>query len=62
MVNSVAIYDSSGNFIRRYGDAIAQKLYGVMVSDITELEKTVLPTLTQRLESWRWRTADSSGP
>ncbi len=36
MVNSVAIYDSSGNFIRRYGDASAQKLYGVMESHITQ--------------------------
>lgn len=36
MVNRVAIYDSKGNFIRRTGDASAQKLYGVMESHITQ--------------------------
>ena len=35
MVNSVAIYDSSGNFIRRYGDASAQKLYGRFQRTVT---------------------------
>lgn len=36
MVNSVAIYDSSGNLLRRTGDAAAQRLYGVMERHITQ--------------------------
>lgn len=38
MVNSVAIYDQSGNFLRRVGDSAAQKLYGVMEQHITQSE------------------------
>lgn len=36
MVNSVAIYDSEGNFLRRMGDEDAQKLYGLMEGHITQ--------------------------
>ena len=36
MVNSVAIYNAKGNFIRRIGDAQAQKLYGVMEKHVTQ--------------------------
>lgn len=36
MVNSVAIYDSNGNLIRRMGDAAAQRLYGTMERHITQ--------------------------
>lgn len=36
MVNSVAIYDSNGNFLRRTGDGNAQRLYGVMEQHITQ--------------------------
>lgn len=36
MVNSVAIYDSNGNLLRRTGDSAAQKLYGVMEQHITQ--------------------------
>ena len=35
MVNSVAVYDSDGNLLRRTGDAEAQRLYGVMESHLT---------------------------
>lgn len=38
MVNSVAIYDSNGNFLRRIGDSEAQKLCGVMEQHITQSE------------------------
>ena len=38
MVNSVAIYDTSGNFLRRTGDSEAQRLYGVMERHITQQE------------------------
>lgn len=36
MVNSVAIYDSNGNFLRRIGDQTAQKLCGVMEQHVTQ--------------------------
>lgn len=36
MVNSVAIYDSNGNFLRRIGDQAAQKLCGVMEQHVTQ--------------------------
>lgn len=36
MVNSVAIYDSNGNFLRRMGDEDAQALYGLMEGHITQ--------------------------
>ena len=36
MVNSVAIYDANGNFLRRTGDSAAQKLCGVMEQHITQ--------------------------
>lgn len=36
MVNRVAIYDSSGNLLRRTGDTQAQKLYGVMEEHLTQ--------------------------
>lgn len=36
MVNSVAIYDSNGNFLRRIGDQVAQKLCGVMEQHVTQ--------------------------
>lgn len=36
MVNSVAIYDANGNFLRRTGDSAAQKLCGVMERHITQ--------------------------
>ena len=39
MVNSVAIYDSNGNFLRRIGDSDAQKLCGVMEQHITQSEE-----------------------
>lgn len=35
MVNSVAIYDSDGSFLRRTGDSAAQQLYGVMEKHLT---------------------------
>ena len=35
-VNSVAIYDSKGNFLRRSGDSEGQKLLGVMERHITK--------------------------
>nr|DAR32737.1 MAG TPA: 43 kDa tail protein [Caudoviricetes sp.] len=35
MVNSVAIYDSDGSFLRRTGDSTAQQLYGVMEKHLT---------------------------
>lgn len=38
MVNSVAIYDNNGNFLRRTGDSAAQKLCGVMEQHITQRE------------------------
>lgn len=38
MVNSVAIYDSNGNFLRRIGDSDVQKLCGVMEQHITQSE------------------------
>ena len=38
MVNSVAIYDPNGNFLRRIGDSDAQKLCGVMEQHITQSE------------------------
>lgn len=38
MVNSVAIYDSNGNFLRRIGDSAAQELCGVMEQHITQNE------------------------
>ena len=38
MVNSVAIYDSNGNFLRRIGDSDAQKLCGDMEQHITQSE------------------------
>ena len=36
MVNSVAIYDQNGNFLRRMGDETAQQLYGLMEGHITQ--------------------------
>lgn len=36
MVNSVAIYDSNGNLLRRTGDSAAQKLYGVMEQHVIQ--------------------------
>lgn len=36
MTNSVAIFDASGNLLRRIGDDTAQKLYGVMERHITQ--------------------------
>ncbi|MBR2934914.1 MAG: hypothetical protein IKB79_04985 [Oscillospiraceae bacterium] len=36
MVNSVAIYDSNGNFLRRMGDESAQQIYGLMEGHITQ--------------------------
>lgn len=36
MVNSVAIYNNKGNFIRRVGDKTAQNLFGVMEKHITQ--------------------------
>lgn len=38
MVNSVAIYDANGNFLRRTGDSAAQKLCGVMEQHIAQRE------------------------
>lgn len=38
MVNSVAIYDSNGNFLRRMGDAETQRLYGVMEQHVTQAD------------------------
>ena len=38
MTNSVAIYDSNGNLLRRMGDSSAQKLYGVMEQHITQAD------------------------
>ena len=38
LVNSVAIYDANGNFLRRTGDDTAQKLLGVMERHITQRE------------------------
>lgn len=38
MVNSVAIYDANGNFLRRTGDSAAQKLCGVMEQHLTQNE------------------------
>lgn len=38
MVNSVAIYDANGNFLRRTGDSAAQKLCGVMEQHVTQRE------------------------
>lgn len=38
MVNSVAIYDTNGNFLRRIGDSEAQKLCGVMEQHVTQSE------------------------
>lgn len=38
MVNRVAIYDTSGNLLRKTGDEEAQKLYGVMERHITQRE------------------------
>ena len=38
MVNSVAIYDSNGNFLRRTGDSAAQKLCGMMEQHLTQNE------------------------
>lgn len=36
MVNSVAIYDNNGNFLRRMGDESAQQLFGLMEGHITQ--------------------------
>ena len=36
MVNSVAIYDSNGNFLRRMGDEAAQQMYGLMEGHMTQ--------------------------
>lgn len=36
MVNSVAIYDQNGNFLRRMGDESAQQLYGLMEGHLTQ--------------------------
>ena len=36
MVNSVAVYDSAGNFLRRTGDSSAQELYGMMEQHLTQ--------------------------
>lgn len=36
IVNSVAIYDSNGNFLRKIGDQAAQKLCGVMEQHVTQ--------------------------
>ena len=38
MVNSVAIYDTNGNFLRRTGDSAAQKLCGMMEQHVTQNE------------------------
>lgn len=38
MVNSVAIYDTNGNFLRRTGDSAAQKLCGMMEQHLTQRE------------------------
>ena len=38
MVNSVAIYDNNGNFLRRTGDTAAQKLCGMMEQHLTQRE------------------------
>ena len=38
MTNSVAIYDSNGNLLRKVGDDAAQALYGVMEQHITQSE------------------------
>ena len=38
MTNSVAIYDSNGNLLRRMGDSAAQKLYGIMEQHLTQAE------------------------
>lgn len=40
LVNSVAIYDANGNFLRRTGDDTTQKLLGVMERHITQRENT----------------------
>ena len=36
MVNSVAIYDSEGNFLRRMGDEATQQMFGLMEGHITQ--------------------------
>ena len=38
MTNSVAIYDSNGNLLRKVGDDAAQALYGVMEQHLTQSE------------------------
>ena len=38
MTNSVAIYDSNGNLLRRMGNSAAQKIYGVMEQHITQAD------------------------
>ena len=38
LTNSVAIYDSNGNLLRRMGDSAAQKLYGIMEQHLTQAE------------------------
>lgn len=38
VVNSVAIYDTNGNFLRRTGDGTAQKLCGMMEQHLTQHE------------------------
>lgn len=38
MTNSVAVYDSNGNLLRRMGDNAAQKLYGIMEQHLTQAE------------------------
>ena len=49
VVNSVAIYDKNGNFLRRLGDAASQELVGVMEAHVTQGEGSDVTDQANRL-------------
>ena len=49
VVNSVAIYDKNGNFLRRLGDAASQELVGVMEAHVTQNDHSDVTDQASRL-------------
>ena len=54
VINSVAIYDKNGNFLRRLGDAASQKLVGIMEANLTQGDDSdATDEANQQLEAYK---------
>ena len=54
IINSVAIYDKNGNFLRRLGDAASQKLVGIMEANLTQGDDSdATDEANQQLEAYK---------